>query len=915
MSGKPVEYLVDSRKPDVEKSWVWILSSTGLVLCLYGPAGIGKSTLAGHLSEELRSVGRLAASIFLGDFPTDTSGPETIIKMLAHELGSIHPRAIPKIVEAMYRCHGTSLKTHIEAYIFEPLRALGHPHPLIIILDAIDEWRDHPTFIKALAPLNSKSAVVKFIITSRLNPHTSRLPGVDKVSVRTHPLLPVSTKVMKGYFEKHLEAVAWVDGRKANAGDVIKLAELSAGLPVWASTVISMLSQQFSESPPHEILAGILASRRHVGGSKGLVELYSDVLSRLFPSPDVQTYFRKYFGITLVLQEPLPLSDFSTLTGMPAHLISKIQLSLSALQTRSPPVGSERMVHPATTLFHLSFLEYVQAKTTENLFAISPFESHSVLGLACLAQITSLLSMSPYQDPSLTLRDVQWYAVKYWPLHVSRGTHRSGVEWSQTPHCSTLQIISTDARQWWATLFLKALSPERHRSRGELQVHRDLKTMEGKMTSILNWLACRLGKAEGDQWDFQVACLEVAVRLDGGSGGIWYKLGWLFDKKGKVTGSLKMHEESVLAFRRALELQQNPQAGLLGMLGAALFSCYMQHGNTTVLTEAILYQRKALALRPAPHPDRHTSLLHLAISLSELHGHHDDINALKECISLLRETLALRPAPHPHRHTLLISLGFELQGLYERSGDISTLNEGISHLREALALQAAPDSRYTSPNNFGITLNALFHEADDGVKALNEAISHLRKALDLQPPSRPARPATLHNLGIALYRLSSCNGSTDTLNEAISHLREVLAIWPAPHPRRSDSLDALGRAQRLIYERNGSIDALNESISLFRETLALRPAPHTYRASTSRNLSNSLRLQFEQNGEIGVLNEAIIFCRESLALHPPGHRCQSESAKLLVSLLKKRFEVTGDERDREEVKFLDEHESRMKHSE
>ncbi|KAJ2930040.1 hypothetical protein H1R20_g7049, partial [Candolleomyces eurysporus] len=950
-SGKAVEYLADSRKPDVEKSWMWILSSTGLILCFYGPAGIGKSTLAGHLSEELRSVGRLAASISMSAFPTDTPGPETIIKMLAHELGNIHPRAIPKIVEAMYRCHGTSLETHIEGYIVEPLRLLGHPYPLIIILDAIDEWRDHPAFIKALAPLNSKSAFVKFIITSRLNPHTSHLPGIDQISAHTYPLLPVSKKVMKNYFKKHLETVPWVDGRKANGGDVIKLAELSAGLPVWASTVISMLSQQFSESPPHEILAGILASQWHVGANERLVGLYSNALTRLFPSPDAQTYFRRYFGITLVLRESLPLSDFSTLTGMPPHLVSKIQRSLSALQTRSPPEGSERMVHPATTLFHLSFLEYVQATTTENLFAISPFDSHSTLGLTYLKQISSLPSASAYLGPSLTLRDVQRCAVKYWPLHVSRGTRRSGVGWLETPHCLTLQTLSTDAQQWWATLFLKILLPERYRSREESQVHRDLKAMEGKMTSILNWLACRLGEADEDHWDFQVACLEVAVRIDSGRGEIWSELGRLYGKKGRTTGSLKMHEEAVLAFRSALELQQDSQAGLLDKLGDALVSCYIQHGNTTVLNEAILHHRNALALRPVPHPDRHMSLNCLASSLREYHQRHGGINALKQSISLFREALALRPAPHPDRHRTLRGLGVSLWNLFEHSGDISVLNEGISHLREALALQPASNPDRDGPlNTLAVVLLTLVNEVDGGIKILKEAVSHLRAALALKLPTCPARPMVLHNLGIALCKLHDYTGNTDALNESVSHLREALALWPKHHPYRFGSLGLLGRARWLVYCSDGNIDALNEGISLLREALGLLPASHrhrciqlntlgralvssyehdgdigslnegishlrealelcpsshVYRRPFYRDLYNSLRLQFEKIGEIGVLNEAIVICRESLAFRPSGSRRRVGYAlERLLVLLRKRFEVTGDERDREEIQVL-----------
>ncbi|RXW17640.1 hypothetical protein EST38_g8214 [Candolleomyces aberdarensis] len=245
MSATLAEYIPDSRKPDVDELCERELTSTELVLCIHGPAGIGKSTLVAYLSDVFRAI----------------------IKMIAHEIGSIHPQAIPKIVEAMDRCHATSLENHLQKYILEPLQSLNRPQPLIIIIDAMDEWQDHPTFIKALAHLNSQSSVVKFIITDRLNPCASHLPGIEKISIHTYALGPVSREVIKAYFHKHLETVPWVDRRTATPADVEKLTELSGGLPVWASTVIAVLSHRFGELPPHEILEEIVGSRRQTKGS------------------------------------------------------------------------------------------------------------------------------------------------------------------------------------------------------------------------------------------------------------------------------------------------------------------------------------------------------------------------------------------------------------------------------------------------------------------------------------------------------------------------------------------------------------------------------------------------------------------------------------------------------------------------
>ncbi|RXW22978.1 hypothetical protein EST38_g2861 [Candolleomyces aberdarensis] len=810
--------------------------------------------------DKFRSAGRLAGSVFLGAFSTQMSGPETIVKMIAREIGSIHPRAIPKIVEAMDQCHSTSLENHLQRYILEQLRSLSHPQPLIIIVDAMDEWQDGPTFIEALALLNLESHVVKFIITDRLNSCTSHLLGIEKVSNSTYALAPISKEAIKSYFEKNLGTVPWVDGRKASPADIEKLTELSGGLPVWASTVIALLSYRFSESPPHEILAEIVASRRQVGGPDDLGELYGKALRRLFPSSNAQSsqtrkYFRRYIGTTLVLQETLTLSDFSTLAGIPLHLTSIIRFTLSALQTRSPPPGSEKMIHPATLLFHLSFLDYVRSTTAENSFAISAFDSHSALGLTCLEQIRSLPPSSLYHN--FPLRAIQRYAVKYWLYHVSNGTPRSNNQWSQTEHCLTLQNISAGTQQQWATLFRKSLmltgDEPRLENGGE----------EGSVVSTLRKLACWLEESGGDQWAFQVACLEVAVRIDDGDAETWFELGQCYKVRGERMVSLQMFEEAVVAFRRALHLQSDlhlARAKLLGDVAATLRLCYLQNGNQDSLSEAISCSRTALALSPTPHPNRHEHLTTLANSLLDSHARNGDLRILNEVISLRREAFELCPsASHPN---------------YSRS---------LSNLANALRV---------------------LHGLNGNIDALNEAISLHRGALALRPAPHPYRSWSLNNLGYALQCLHECGRDIDVLNEAISLHREALTLRPAPHIHRSTSLINLAHALRLLHEHNGDIDVLDEAISMHREALALCPPPHTERPECLHRFADSLLCQFKQNLAVDVLDEAISVRRELLVFHLPGHRYRARGVNSLVALLKKRCEVTGDDRDSGEIEDL-----------
>ncbi|KAJ2934990.1 hypothetical protein H1R20_g2112, partial [Candolleomyces eurysporus] len=608
--------------------------------------------------------------------------------MLAHEIGSIHPQAIPKIVEAMDQCHCTSLENHLEKYILEPLRSLNRQQPLVIIIDAMDEWRDHPTFIKALAHLNSQSHVVKFFITDRLNPCASHLPGIEKISIRTYALGPISKEVIKTYFHKHLETVPWEDGRMATPSDVDKLTELSGGLPVWAATVIGLLSHRLSESPPHEILEEIVGSRRQVGGSDGLGELYCNALLRLFRSPEDQRQLRRYLGASIGLQEALSPFDFSMLAEIRTHLINRIQFDLSALQTRSPPLGSEGMVHPATTLFHMSFLEYVQATTTESSFSISTLDSHSTLGLSCLKQLTGLPSSSHHVSD---LYNHQHYAMKYWPFHVFKGTPRSHERWSQTEHCSTLRKITAETQRQWAALFLESLVP----GKMDTTMMDNIGSEDG-MVSILSKLANSLDKIGQDCWEFQVACLEVAIRIDDGDAEVWSQLGKCYKVRGSRTGILQMHEEAVVAFQHALHIQTNrhpDHAKSLNNIAAALMSCYKQNGDRDILSKAISCHQEALALRPAPHPDRSTSLNNLAIALQSLYRCNGSIGTLTEVISLHREALGLRPQPHPARPISLNNLAFALRCQFDQNGSVDVLNEAISLWRELLALHP-PGHRY-----------------------------------------------------------------------------------------------------------------------------------------------------------------------------------------------------------------------------
>jgi tetratricopeptide (TPR) repeat protein len=107
--------------------------------------------------------------------------------------------------------------------------------------------------------------------------------------------------------------------------------------------------------------------------------------------------------------------------------------------------------------------------------------------------------------------------------------------------------MSAGTQQQWAALFHKALMP------GDDGL--ELETEDG-MRKILMKLAEQL--RGGDQWGFQVACLEVAVQIDNGDEEAWSELGGCYKERGRRMGGIQMHEESLAAFQHALK--QRPES-------------------------------------------------------------------------------------------------------------------------------------------------------------------------------------------------------------------------------------------------------------------------------------------------------------------------------------------------------------------
>ena len=348
--GRRDEYLPGSRSDDIKAIAGWLEDSDQVVFWMRGGAGLGKSTLAHKIVDSLRADDRLATFAFL--HRSSSSDPATVIQSMARELGVLHPRAIPHVATAARTCSSGHLSLHeyIESYLIIPIQSLSYPYPLVIVVDALDEWEHYESFLKELEHIPQPS--MKILLTSRPNHSIER--SLLNVTVLKYQLPPVSQAITEAYFNHHFAKIDW-EMRKPSPIIVSNLARLADGLLIWAAMVCSFLSYEMRAGAPHELLDQIFSSAKQITLEDQLSSLYRDALTQLFRNDKERQLFKQVFGAMTVLRESLPLHDFARLLGLSHNQVKGIQSRLTALQTRG--AFDEQIIPPASEWFHSSFIE------------------------------------------------------------------------------------------------------------------------------------------------------------------------------------------------------------------------------------------------------------------------------------------------------------------------------------------------------------------------------------------------------------------------------------------------------------------------------------------------------------------------------------------------------------------------------
>ena len=153
------------------------------VFWLNGLAGMGKTTIAQTIAEQIFAEGRLGASFFCSRNFEDRSDLRFIFPTLAFQLAHKYPGFRSHLVSLLRTNPDVvyeSLCNQMKKLIAEPLRKAGVS--MVIVIDALDECKDDepsPAILSVLGRFIEQISKVKFFITSRPEPRIKtgfRLP-------------------------------------------------------------------------------------------------------------------------------------------------------------------------------------------------------------------------------------------------------------------------------------------------------------------------------------------------------------------------------------------------------------------------------------------------------------------------------------------------------------------------------------------------------------------------------------------------------------------------------------------------------------------------------------------------------------------------------------------------------------------
>ena len=419
-----------TRKSILDQIIAWVTNGPGVdkstPYWIYGLPGIGKTSLAHSICEELDDRNQLAGAFFCRKDDTNSSEPRNILPTLLYQLAKTSPPFRSIVTEHLHKKQHTTPQSMQDSLFLEFIRSIpphSNPDTLVVVIDAFDECGDtlsRSVILKVLIDAAALAPWLKIIITSRLEVDISRcLGGSAKYELGTDQ---EATADLRTFAQSQLSLVASSRHLPTSwpAEPLLNRVILRAnGLFIFIKTLVLALMKC---EDPEEFLKNALQGSA-TAGLEALYSLYSSIVNT---HSKISGSWRVIAVIATAQYRPLRKGPIARLAGVKPNFVETLVDDLSSLLYRDEGANG------AIRVRHLSISECFASNPCG--YQVELRAAHVEQGIACLQTMVKQLrfNICKLEDSRLANTDIKdlplrieqnisdplQYSSLYWSTHL-----------------------------------------------------------------------------------------------------------------------------------------------------------------------------------------------------------------------------------------------------------------------------------------------------------------------------------------------------------------------------------------------------------------------------------------------------------------------------------------------------------------
>ncbi|KAJ7662157.1 hypothetical protein DFH06DRAFT_366430 [Mycena polygramma] len=376
--------------------WATDSASTGRILCVHGPVGVGKSAIFGTLAERLHAAGRLGASFVFHRSHSPQKNARAFFCIIAYQLAINIPPLRASISRAVRKNPGIvrdAMDVQLQELILQPCRDIMLPNPLVLIIDGLDEFADDVQR-EILCLLGNAVEIqpssLRILIATRFGNNVSQVFTQSCGGLWRSFSVERSRNDVRSYLLAELGriqenspdfsgVVPWFSAQVLDA-----LVEASSGCFLYAFTLVRFLGDTHF-SPTKRLAAVASLPYNHLNSA--LDNLYTHILASVPTESHVHLLALLHILATKNFAD-LPLLHVEQLLHMKSgrlrRLLRRVRSVLNA------PASDDGVI----TVQHSSFLEFLVDPARAGAFCVSSV-AHSMYLVRCILKSLAYVHQNP----------------------------------------------------------------------------------------------------------------------------------------------------------------------------------------------------------------------------------------------------------------------------------------------------------------------------------------------------------------------------------------------------------------------------------------------------------------------------------------------------------------------------------------